>query len=324
MISAPNTCYRRVQGAGVGQSSTSRVPLFHRRPTDKSCKAVSTPGRPHPTTRPPWSQTSSSSPSPSLSPAFTVSLPDLVNIFKLFIPQLLSYPNPTDPLNGEAAALLMRDPKAYENRIRDCVRLHASDPVHLDGTPVAVVPPPATAANANTNANTAAAGGSASSSSSGGGASASSSNGSDESDVSSSSDEQPAASSANATDGANGTNNDNSNVAIDKEGGNDDATMGEAPVTATAAGTAGDAKRRVAVPGNNDAADGGASSSRSSSGSDFMMEVCRCMWAIAITAATVVRATHTVRFFVVRVHDLVSGAGRTYRRPEASACTFIS
>ncbi|CAM9922702.1 unnamed protein product [Ectocarpus sp. 13 AM-2016] len=66
---------------------------------------------------------------------------DLVNIFKLFIPQLLSYPNPTDPLNGEAAALLMRDPKAYDNRIRECVRLHASDPVHLDGTPVVVAPP---------------------------------------------------------------------------------------------------------------------------------------------------------------------------------------
>ncbi|CAM9657360.1 unnamed protein product [Hapterophycus canaliculatus] len=65
---------------------------------------------------------------------------DLVNIFKLFIPQLLSYPNPTDPLNGEAAALLMRDPKAYENRIRECVRLHASDPVHLDGTPVVAAP----------------------------------------------------------------------------------------------------------------------------------------------------------------------------------------
>ncbi|CAM9200856.1 unnamed protein product [Sphacelaria rigidula] len=69
---------------------------------------------------------------------------DLVNIFKLFIPQLLSYPNPTDPLNGEAAALLMRDPEAYANRIKECVRLHASDPVHLDGTPVVQPPPPST------------------------------------------------------------------------------------------------------------------------------------------------------------------------------------
>ena len=206
---------------------------------------------------------------------FSFRPPDLVNIFKLFIPQLLSYPNPTDPLNGEAAALLMRDPKAYENRIRECVRLHASDPVHLDGTPVAVVPPtPPTNTNATTNANTTATGGSASSSSSGGGgaaaaaASSTSGSGSDESDVSSSSDEQPAVSSANVADGANGNNN---NAAVTKkEAGDDDATMGEAP--AAAAGSPGD-KRRVAAPGNNDAADGGASSSRSSSGSDFMMEV---------------------------------------------------
>lgn len=59
---------------------------------------------------------------------------DLVNIFKLFIPQLLRYPNPTDPLNGEAAALLLRDPDAYGRRIRECVRLHASGPVRLDGS----------------------------------------------------------------------------------------------------------------------------------------------------------------------------------------------
>lgn len=68
-------------------------------------------------------------------PPIDCPLPDLVNIFKMFIPQLLRYPNPTDPLNGEAAALLMRDPDAYANRIKDCVRLHASSPVRLDGSP---------------------------------------------------------------------------------------------------------------------------------------------------------------------------------------------
>jgi hypothetical protein len=43
---------------------------------------------------------------------------DLINVFEVFLPQLLLYPNPTDPLNGEAAALLMREPQAYEQRVR--------------------------------------------------------------------------------------------------------------------------------------------------------------------------------------------------------------
>ena len=43
---------------------------------------------------------------------------DMINIFGVFLPQLLRYPNPTDPLNGEAAALLMRDPAAYEQKVK--------------------------------------------------------------------------------------------------------------------------------------------------------------------------------------------------------------
>ena len=42
----------------------------------------------------------------------------MINIFETFLPQLLRYPNPTDPLNGEAAALLMRDAEAYDKRVR--------------------------------------------------------------------------------------------------------------------------------------------------------------------------------------------------------------
>ena len=43
---------------------------------------------------------------------------DMINIFEVFLPQLLRYPNPGDPLNGEAAALLMRDPKTYELKVK--------------------------------------------------------------------------------------------------------------------------------------------------------------------------------------------------------------
>lgn len=42
----------------------------------------------------------------------------MVNIFEVFLPQLLRYPNPTDPLNGEAAALLMREPAAYDTKVK--------------------------------------------------------------------------------------------------------------------------------------------------------------------------------------------------------------
>ena len=51
---------------------------------------------------------------------------NLVNVFDAFLPQLLTYPNPSDPLNGEAAALMMRDPKAFEKRVRDSIQKYAS------------------------------------------------------------------------------------------------------------------------------------------------------------------------------------------------------
>lgn len=47
-----------------------------------------------------------------------VTLADMINIFEVFLPQLLRYPNPNDPLNGEAAALLMRHPKEYEAKVK--------------------------------------------------------------------------------------------------------------------------------------------------------------------------------------------------------------
>ncbi|KAG4032698.1 hypothetical protein MFRU_006g01640 [Monilinia fructicola] len=51
---------------------------------------------------------------------------DMINIFEVFLPQLLRYPNPTDPLNGEAAALLMRDSKAYDAKVKEYVTKYAS------------------------------------------------------------------------------------------------------------------------------------------------------------------------------------------------------
>ncbi|KAL2119641.1 hypothetical protein VTJ04DRAFT_6602 [Mycothermus thermophilus] len=51
---------------------------------------------------------------------------DMINIFEVFLPQLLRYPNPSDPLNGEAAALLLRDPKNYEAKVKDYVQRYAS------------------------------------------------------------------------------------------------------------------------------------------------------------------------------------------------------
>jgi ubiquitin-conjugating enzyme E2 H len=51
---------------------------------------------------------------------------DLINVFEVFLPQLLLYPNPTDPLNGEAAALLMREPAKYNTRVKEYVARYAN------------------------------------------------------------------------------------------------------------------------------------------------------------------------------------------------------
>jgi ubiquitin-conjugating enzyme E2 H len=57
---------------------------------------------------------------------------DLLNIFSAFLPQLLLYPNPSDPLNSEAAALLLQNPKAYRDKVQDHVRKNASIDIKMD------------------------------------------------------------------------------------------------------------------------------------------------------------------------------------------------
>lgn len=50
---------------------------------------------------------------------------ELKNIFEEFLPQLLLYPNPSDPLNQEAADLYLRHKKNYEEKVRKYVVLYA-------------------------------------------------------------------------------------------------------------------------------------------------------------------------------------------------------
>ncbi|KAL1228700.1 Ubiquitin-conjugating enzyme E2, partial [Trichinella spiralis] len=51
----------------------------------------------------------------------------LANIFESFLPQLLAYPNPTDPLNGDAASLYLHKPEEFKKKCRDFVSKYASE-----------------------------------------------------------------------------------------------------------------------------------------------------------------------------------------------------
>ena len=52
---------------------------------------------------------------------------ELKNIFEEFLPQLLLYPNPSDPLNPDAADLLLHHKKKYEEKVKKYVKLYAND-----------------------------------------------------------------------------------------------------------------------------------------------------------------------------------------------------
>lgn len=51
---------------------------------------------------------------------------ELVNVFESFLPQLLTYPNPADPLNLEAANLMNSSLAEYHKRVRLLVKEHAT------------------------------------------------------------------------------------------------------------------------------------------------------------------------------------------------------
>ncbi|KAL0239596.1 hypothetical protein GEMRC1_009704 [Eukaryota sp. GEM-RC1] len=53
------------------------------------------------------------------------SLYNLNHIFDVFLQQLLMYPNPSDPLNGEAARLLLRSSEEYITKVRTHAQANA-------------------------------------------------------------------------------------------------------------------------------------------------------------------------------------------------------
>ncbi|KAI8425831.1 hypothetical protein MSG28_011598 [Choristoneura fumiferana] len=57
---------------------------------------------------------------------------NLSNIFESFLPQLLTYPNPIDPLNGDAAAMYLHKPEEYKKKVSDYVRRFATEEALLE------------------------------------------------------------------------------------------------------------------------------------------------------------------------------------------------
>ena len=51
---------------------------------------------------------------------------ELKNVFDVFLPQLLLYPNPKDPLNGEAAKLYLSNKEKFDEKVRLYVEKYGS------------------------------------------------------------------------------------------------------------------------------------------------------------------------------------------------------
>ncbi|KAH9362488.1 hypothetical protein HPB48_015598 [Haemaphysalis longicornis] len=52
---------------------------------------------------------------------------DLLNIFELFLPQLLTYPNPGDPLNCEAGELYLCTPGVFKKAVQEHIQKYATE-----------------------------------------------------------------------------------------------------------------------------------------------------------------------------------------------------
>lgn len=50
----------------------------------------------------------------------------MCHIFDTFIPQLLNYPNASDPLNGDASSLYFNDRKSYNIKVKEYVTKYAN------------------------------------------------------------------------------------------------------------------------------------------------------------------------------------------------------
>lgn len=51
----------------------------------------------------------------------------LLNVFENFLPHLLRYANPSDPLNTEASNLMSKDEQLYTDKVKEYVRMYAKN-----------------------------------------------------------------------------------------------------------------------------------------------------------------------------------------------------
>lgn len=137
--------------------NTTRLTAVDVFPAPRPEPALSRPSRGHPSLATPSqylfvSLTPSITPPHSHRPLTSTPAADLLNVFEVFLPQLLLYPNPADPLNGDAASLLLREPERYKQKIKGQGQTHYSLLKHLSAShqpTIALAAPPSTPPHPN-------------------------------------------------------------------------------------------------------------------------------------------------------------------------------